>query len=859
MKKTYTTKIMSAVKTMFLTIILSCGFLVSKAQISGSGFSSSIGSYDEIVGGTLLGDTASDDQRYTDPAALNGSTTVLIGPGFPIGFNFMFNGVTYDVFGVNTNGWISLGSGGTVDVTAINYFALSGTANTSLNVIAALNKDLKAYHGTSNIMFLTAGTAPNRTLTVQWTDYSQYFQNTDLFDFQIILHETTNIIDFVYGDFFIGSTTASTAHVGLRSIVGDYTNRTTTTDWEATTSGATSTDACTLTTLIYPPKALTYTWTPPSACVFPPTAGTAISSSSSVCANVAFNLSLMGNSVGIGQTYQWQSSSNNINFVDILSATSQSYTDNQTTVTYYRCVVTCSGSSVNSSSVNVTSKPASLCYCTTGIGGGGCGSGNRITNVKIAGTTLHNSSAIASCNNSISSFPAADSTTADLGQGNAYSLSVSTDAATYVVSVWIDYNQDGAYDANEWTQVTTNSVLGANTINLNISSTGLLGQTGMRIRSRAVIPNGGLNACTNFGSGETEDYIVNIVANIPCVSPPTAGTISASDNSICPNTPVNFTLIGNSIGSGLTIQWQSSPDNSTWADIAGANTISNSDTLSAATYYRCGVTCSGSTAYTPSLSVTMNPLDSCYCKSYATSIADDDIGYISIGTLSNGSADTTARSNPTSINTYTDFTSLAPTSLSQGTTYPITIVQINKASFFVCNVSVFIDFNHDGSFDASETFWLGATTSAAGGNVINGTITVPASGYTGITRMRVLLRETGSATQSACGSYLFGETEDYLVNIDLGSGVKNIAQETVLNIFPNPASNNVSIYFVNKIADNTQLKLYSSNGQLVFSENMNQFAGSYHKDLDVSTYAKGIYFMQMITNKNVVTKKVVIE
>ena len=102
MKKTYTTKIMSAVKTMFLTIILSCGFLVSKAQISGSGFSSSIGSYDEIVAGTLLGDTATDDQKFVDPAApLGGFTTT--GVGFPIGFNFVFNGVPYDVFGVNAN------------------------------------------------------------------------------------------------------------------------------------------------------------------------------------------------------------------------------------------------------------------------------------------------------------------------------------------------------------------------------------------------------------------------------------------------------------------------------------------------------------------------------------------------------------------------------------------------------------------------------------------------------------------------------------------------------------------------------------------------------------------------------------
>ena len=64
MKKTYTTKIISSVKTMFLTIILSCGFLVSKAQISASGFSSAIGSYDEISGGTMLGDTTTDDQKF---------------------------------------------------------------------------------------------------------------------------------------------------------------------------------------------------------------------------------------------------------------------------------------------------------------------------------------------------------------------------------------------------------------------------------------------------------------------------------------------------------------------------------------------------------------------------------------------------------------------------------------------------------------------------------------------------------------------------------------------------------------------------------------------------------------------------
>ena len=52
------------------------------------------GTYSEISGGVLLGTTTSDDQVFVDPAVPAGTGSGATGVGFPIGFDFTFNGVT---------------------------------------------------------------------------------------------------------------------------------------------------------------------------------------------------------------------------------------------------------------------------------------------------------------------------------------------------------------------------------------------------------------------------------------------------------------------------------------------------------------------------------------------------------------------------------------------------------------------------------------------------------------------------------------------------------------------------------------------------------------------------------------------
>ncbi|KAA9331134.1 T9SS type A sorting domain-containing protein [Adhaeribacter soli] len=90
-------------------------------------------------------------------------------------------------------------------------------------------------------------------------------------------------------------------------------------------------------------------------CTAPPTGGTTISSAGSTCPNANFTLSLNGTSVGIGLTYQWQSSANGTTgWTNIAGATSSSLTTSQTASTYYRAQVTCSGQTAASTPVQVT-------------------------------------------------------------------------------------------------------------------------------------------------------------------------------------------------------------------------------------------------------------------------------------------------------------------------------------------------------------------------------------------------------------------------------------------------------------------------------------------------------------------------
>lgn len=232
------------VSKLLLLLILSVMALSAYATVSEYTFASTAGTFTEITGGTIHGTNANDNECFL---------------AIPIGFSFIYNGVAYNNVSIAANGFLAMG-----DVVATSNVAISAATGTN-NVVAALNRDIKS-RDTGTLMTLSSGSAPFRVFTVQWLHYRRVPTTTanDDFSFQIQLLEDGNKVKFVYGPFTaITAPTAAAIQVGLRGDSNaDFNNRTTTTDWSATSAGTANNATCTLSATVFPANGLTYTFTP---------------------------------------------------------------------------------------------------------------------------------------------------------------------------------------------------------------------------------------------------------------------------------------------------------------------------------------------------------------------------------------------------------------------------------------------------------------------------------------------------------------------------------------------------------------------------------------------------------------------
>jgi hypothetical protein len=220
------------------------GVVVSAQVATSYVFSQSNGTYTPISSGTLHG-TAADDANYS----------------FTLPFTFVYNGTDYTVVRPTSNGFLVLGANAP---STTNYTPLSsGSTNFA---IAAFARDLN-----STIRSIVLGSAPNRVYVCQWSSAYRYAVGSgESLNAQIRLYEGTNTIEIIYGTFTTTNTNTATGpmQVGLRgSSTADYNNRTTTTNWAATTAGAANSATCAGTTTVFPASGLTFTWSPPTDAV----------------------------------------------------------------------------------------------------------------------------------------------------------------------------------------------------------------------------------------------------------------------------------------------------------------------------------------------------------------------------------------------------------------------------------------------------------------------------------------------------------------------------------------------------------------------------------------------------------------
>jgi len=147
------------------------------------------------------------------------------------------------------------------------------------------------------------------------------------------------------------------------------------------------------------------------------------------------------------------------------------------------------------------------------------------------------------------------------------------------------------------------------------------------------------------------------------------------------------------------------------------------------------------------------------CVSNATNTADSKIDNVA---LIGNTTDITNNSAGATCETYTDYTALAAPELTVGLPYQVDVTLGTCNGDYGKAGNVYIDWNGDGDFDDDQES-LGETGSTTVTSTFNFNFTVPGFAVAGDVTMRIVCKEGGAITP--CGTYTYGETEDYTVNI----------------------------------------------------------------------------------------------
>ncbi|HWY98859.1 MAG TPA: T9SS type A sorting domain-containing protein [Bacteroidia bacterium] len=83
----------------------------------------------------------------------------------------------------------------------------------------------------------------------------------------------------------------------------------------------------------------------------------------------------------------------------------------------------------------------------------------------------------------------------------------------------------------------------------------------------------------------------------------------------------------------------------------------------------------------------------------------------------------------------------------------------------------------------------------------------------------------------------------------------NISQ---ISISPNPANGQLKLSFTAANTDNYTIEICNELGQLFYSETLKNFTGNYEKVLSLQSFNSGVYFIKINSDKETITKKLVL-
>jgi hypothetical protein len=126
----------------------------------------------------------------------------------------------------------------------------------------------------------------------------------------------------------------------------------------------------------------------------------------------------------------------------------------------------------------------------------------------------------------------------------------------------------------------------------------------------------------------------------------------------------------------------------------------------------------------------------------------------------------------------------------------------------------------------------------------------PGETYRG--QARTYCDPNGGAWKSVTWTSLVYWTQP-VVRLEGGTAIAN------LDVYPNPSRDLFNVTFTSEDVQDLEVRVINVVGEVVYTENLQQFVGEYTKSIDLETYTKGVYFLEITTNTGVVNKKLMLQ
>ena len=313
-----------------------------------------------------------------------------------------------------------------------------------------------------------------------------------------------------------------------------------------------------------------------------------------------------------------------------------------------------------------------------------------------------------------------------------------------------------------------------------------------------------------------------------------AGAITAQKDTLCTGDQVSLS----DRGSSGNIQWQSSSNGNTFADINGATDTTYSATLQQTTYYRAYTTAGACNDTTSDLQVLVNALpapptiqttDTIICSNDSSRLCVS--GYASY--LWNNGATTSC--------TYVNeaggvwVTGTAANGCSNISSH------VNISVYPVSSVSIVEQGDTLATFNGTAYQWLR-----------NDTIILNATANT------YVVTQTGQySVQVADTNGCISTSASVLVTIT-SVGINEVSLENEVAIYPNPATGSFYIHYTSVSGKNLYLTMFNAVGEKV-KEELLGVANNTDASVSISTLPVGVYLVQLQSGQNTMTKKIVVE